>query len=506
MTEQTSSPRVFISYSHTSLEHVKWVLGFAESLREDGVYVVIDKSHLREGDDVQAFMERMVSDQSISRVIIISDKGYAKKADDRRGGVGTEAQIISPELYSRTEQRKFIPIVTTADAETGRAHLPVFLRHRYFIDLSSDQKFRVGYQRLLDIVFGRLDEQTDMHPANNENPSGERADRILDRYADEYSVLRVARAELATRDALSYATVNAIISSSVPVRILEKWWRQLCESVEGSTRYGVAVSATILLDKRDVGRDALEYCLSDDHLDSWQKEMLAGYFAKLKSESAILWAHQQLVSSVRSDDAYHLFLVEQLKTLAAKARDQMTSYLLSPDRGPGKSNVYSFFLLCSHLDECGAFVERWCEWILAGRFDGNDTEGNESAGTLYRLLSKAVEQGVQPIERIIDTAMHRMFLFLRSRDEQYVRIGLYHLQSMVVTRFRGANRAFPVLHDNVSVGFGQSLTKERNLFYQLRDLLRIVTRLGQAPNQLELEQKLEFELKVLPYADLINCD
>jgi hypothetical protein len=37
-------------------------------------------------------MEKMVTDPEISKVLIVSDKMYAEKADGRAGGVGTETQ------------------------------------------------------------------------------------------------------------------------------------------------------------------------------------------------------------------------------------------------------------------------------------------------------------------------------------------------------------------------------------------------------------------------------
>ncbi len=156
MLTQPHRPKIFISYSHTSREHIDKVIEIAEDLRADGIEVIIDKWHLKEGDDIHAFMERMVSDPTISRVFIICDRGYAEKADRRSGGVGTEAQIISPELYSRMEQSRFIPIVTTVD-ESGRPHLPVFLRNRLYLDFSTDKKFRTAYAKLLDIAFGRVE-------------------------------------------------------------------------------------------------------------------------------------------------------------------------------------------------------------------------------------------------------------------------------------------------------------------------------------------------------------
>jgi hypothetical protein len=75
-------------------------LQLGTELRESSVDVILDKWDLKEGHDANAFMEKMVADPDIKKVVLVCDKKYAEKADRRSGGVGTEAQIISPEIYS----------------------------------------------------------------------------------------------------------------------------------------------------------------------------------------------------------------------------------------------------------------------------------------------------------------------------------------------------------------------------------------------------------------------
>src|SRR5262249_47626726 len=104
-------PRVFISYSWTSHEHIAWVTEFANRLMANGVDVVFDRWDVREGNDLHSFMEKMVLDPTIKRVLMICDKKYTEKANSRTGGVGKESLIISAEVYRKTDQGKFIPIV-----------------------------------------------------------------------------------------------------------------------------------------------------------------------------------------------------------------------------------------------------------------------------------------------------------------------------------------------------------------------------------------------------------
>lgn len=148
------SPKVFISYSWSNSLHEQWVLSLATQLRESGVDVILDKWDLKEGHDAIAFMEKMVTDKDIKKVIIIADKIYAQKADGRAGGVGTEAQIISKEIYENQEQGKFVAVVTEKD-ETGKPFLPTYYKSRIYIDLSESEKFAERFDELLRWIFNK---------------------------------------------------------------------------------------------------------------------------------------------------------------------------------------------------------------------------------------------------------------------------------------------------------------------------------------------------------------
>ena len=59
----------------------------------------------------------MVSDPEIKKVAIICDRMYVEKANERSGGVGTETQIITPEIYEKEDQGKFVAIIAEKDEE-----------------------------------------------------------------------------------------------------------------------------------------------------------------------------------------------------------------------------------------------------------------------------------------------------------------------------------------------------------------------------------------------------
>lgn len=145
---------VFISYSWTTTEHEERVLELATRLRENGVDVKLDKWDLKEGQDIYTFMESMVISQKIDKVLIICEKGYKEKAENRKGGVGTETQIITPEIYNDVNQEKFIPIILER-GENGESFIPIFIKTRKYIDLSSTDIYEKGYEALLRNIYER---------------------------------------------------------------------------------------------------------------------------------------------------------------------------------------------------------------------------------------------------------------------------------------------------------------------------------------------------------------
>jgi hypothetical protein len=148
----SEATKVFISYSWTSPEHADWVLNLATALVADGVEIILDKWDLREGQDPHVFMEQMVTDDDVKKVIIVSDRSYAEKADARERGVGVEAQIMTPQIYNKANQSKFVAIVTEKD-EDGEAILPTFYQPRIFIDFTNQDEFPKNYEQLVRWIY-----------------------------------------------------------------------------------------------------------------------------------------------------------------------------------------------------------------------------------------------------------------------------------------------------------------------------------------------------------------
>ena len=154
-TEQDAarSPKVFISYSWSSEDHVTWVRELGEKLIADGVDVILDQWDLKPGQDKYKFMEQMVSDPSVTKVLLICDRRYAEKADGRKGGVGDETQIVSSEVYGSVTQTKFLPIVAEVD-ENGQPYKPAYIKARIHINLSNPESYYEQYDSLLREIYG----------------------------------------------------------------------------------------------------------------------------------------------------------------------------------------------------------------------------------------------------------------------------------------------------------------------------------------------------------------
>ena len=145
------NPKVFISYSWHPEKNKIWVQRLAERLMQDGVNVKLDVWDLKHGHDKYVFMEQMVKDPDIKKVLVICNEDYARKADDRTGGVGTESTIMSSDIYSLAEQTKFIPILV--EKKNGEPCLPTFLKSRMYIDMSSNDIYELGYDQLLRDIY-----------------------------------------------------------------------------------------------------------------------------------------------------------------------------------------------------------------------------------------------------------------------------------------------------------------------------------------------------------------
>jgi hypothetical protein len=177
--DQTLKTRkVFLSYSWSGPAHEDRVEKFAGRLRGDGVDVVLDKWDLRYGQDINYFIEKMVNDATVTKVLVLIDHLYAEKADSRHGGVGKETQLISAEVYGRVEQTKFLPVLFERPQD-GPPHLPAYLKSLRYFDFSTPERAEKEYPNLLSELFDK--------PANPKPPLGSPPAHLTDNVAQPKS-------------------------------------------------------------------------------------------------------------------------------------------------------------------------------------------------------------------------------------------------------------------------------------------------------------------------------
>ncbi|WP_426696614.1 toll/interleukin-1 receptor domain-containing protein [Aeromonas hydrophila] len=138
-----SIPKVFISYSHDSQEHKKWILELATRLRCSGIDAIIDQWELRPGDDLPHFMETHLADADYV-VMVCTDK-YVEKANSGTGGVGYEKMIITADLLSNIDSNKIIPVIR----QYGTHNVPTFLKTKLFINFSKESDYEFSFDELV---------------------------------------------------------------------------------------------------------------------------------------------------------------------------------------------------------------------------------------------------------------------------------------------------------------------------------------------------------------------
>lgn len=142
--------RIFISYSWESEEHKNLVKSLGEKLESDGLEVTIDQWDVKPGDELALYMEKAIEESDY--VLIICSEGYKRKADNREGGSGYEARIITANILANQHIKKFIPIYVGGKWDKVA---PEFIKGNMYVDLSQpigSASFEQNYTDLLTTV------------------------------------------------------------------------------------------------------------------------------------------------------------------------------------------------------------------------------------------------------------------------------------------------------------------------------------------------------------------
>jgi TIR domain len=139
---------VFISYSHDSPEHKKWVGRLASDLVRNGIDVFIDQWDVALGDDLIKYMEKSIIKSD--RVLMVCSDIYTRKANDGIGGVGYESMIVTGEMVKNIGTKKFIPLIRQS---TSEKIIPNFLSTRLYCDFSEDEQYSIKLEDLMREIY-----------------------------------------------------------------------------------------------------------------------------------------------------------------------------------------------------------------------------------------------------------------------------------------------------------------------------------------------------------------
>jgi hypothetical protein len=205
MNETMIPPKVFISYSHDSAKHKKWVLDFATTLRNRGIDAVLDQWDLKPGDDLPHFMETELAMCDYS--IIICTETYVKKANAGEGGTGYEKMIVTSSLLSKIDDNKIIPIVR----QSSDPVLPTFLKSKIYINFSKDSEEEYSLDELLRTI---LNAPLFKKPEIGISPFTPLTGSKPDRTADGVKAVMIVIAKASGNSGSVLLTIESIVSFS----------------------------------------------------------------------------------------------------------------------------------------------------------------------------------------------------------------------------------------------------------------------------------------------------
>jgi len=147
-------PKVFISYSQDSDEHMERVLSLADRLRASGVDAMIDQYVHDPEDGWQVWTETQMRDADL--VLVVCTKTYLKRAERREEpGIGHgaiwEISVGYVLLYNQgMKNKKFVPVVFD---KADRAYIPLPLQPYTNYCIADDKGYLELYSRLTNQPF-----------------------------------------------------------------------------------------------------------------------------------------------------------------------------------------------------------------------------------------------------------------------------------------------------------------------------------------------------------------
>ncbi|HEY0172380.1 MAG TPA: SEFIR domain-containing protein [Pyrinomonadaceae bacterium] len=148
-TSSAASPKVFISYTHDSPEHMGRVLSLSDRLRAEGVDCHIDQYETSPPEGWPRWTSRQIEEADYVLVVCTGVYERRFKGSEEAGkGLGAqwEGAIITQELYTgAANNKKFIPVLFSPD---DSHNVPRVLRGVQSYNLSRENGYTELYRRL----------------------------------------------------------------------------------------------------------------------------------------------------------------------------------------------------------------------------------------------------------------------------------------------------------------------------------------------------------------------
>jgi formylglycine-generating enzyme required for sulfatase activity len=142
-------PKVFISYSHDSQEHLDRVLTLSDRLRGDGIDCHIDQYEVSPPEGWPNWMVNQIEDADFVLVVCTEpyERRFRGKEEPGKGlGARWEGAIITQEIYDDAARNTtFIPVLFSPD---DSAHIPIVLRGVTRYNLNTEAGYGALYRRL----------------------------------------------------------------------------------------------------------------------------------------------------------------------------------------------------------------------------------------------------------------------------------------------------------------------------------------------------------------------
>ncbi|MDW4113109.1 toll/interleukin-1 receptor domain-containing protein [Staphylococcus saprophyticus] len=153
MTNNQKRKQVFISYAHTNENHKNRVKDMAKELLNQGVDVILDIWDFEKGSDLNLEMEKALTNSDLT--LIIGDKYYVDKANNREDGVGKESIILSDHYVKNLKKKDYrILYAFTEKDDVGAPILPNYMLANNSFDMTNETNDFQTAEEIARTVYG----------------------------------------------------------------------------------------------------------------------------------------------------------------------------------------------------------------------------------------------------------------------------------------------------------------------------------------------------------------